>query len=263
MSAVTRARLTFLGSGDSQGVPRRWCDCEVWREPRAGGVNARRRSSALLHAGSERVLLDAAPEARLQLSDAGVRALDAVLVTHAHNDHVLGLGEIADMARWTGSTVPIFAPADVLPRIRERCAYLTRGAYAVRVPMRPLEAAGRRSAGWDVTAVRVPHGFNGHAYGLRFDRPHAAWGYLPDSLDLTDTAPWEALGLPVLGTSFRRENAPRATRSVYDMVGAAALLERLRPRRVVLTHLSHGVDVRQPPPTGTGFARDAMMIDVP
>jgi len=263
MSAVAHARLTFLGSGDSQGVPRWWCDCEVCREARAAGVNARRRPSAMLEDGGERVLLDAAPEARLQLSDAGVRALDAVLVTHAHNDHLLGLGEIADMARWTGTTVPVFAPAEVLPQIRERFAYLTRGPYAERLPMRPLEAAGRRFAGWDVTPVRVPHGFNGYAYGLRFDRPHAAWGYLPDSLDLTDTAPWEALALLVLGTSFRHETAPRHTRSVYDMVEAAALLQRLRPRRVLLTHLSHGVDVREPPPAGAGFARDGMMIDVP
>lgn len=255
--------LTFLGSGDSQGVPRWWCECPVCQEARASGRNARRRPSVLLEGAGERVLVDAAPEARLQLSEAGVRALDAVVLTHAHNDHLLGLGEVADMARWTGRTVPVYAPREVLPEIAQRFGYLTRGRYPERVPLRSLEQDAPRLAGWRVDAHRVPHGFNGHAYGLRFEGGGSAWGYLPDSLDLTDLEPWSGLALWILGTSHRHERAPRETRSVYDVGEAQALVARLRPRRTLLTHLSHGVDVREPPPRGLAFAADGMMIDIP
>lgn len=261
--AAVNGRLTFLGSGDSQGVPRWWCTCEVCREARQSGTNARRRPSALLEAAGERVLIDAAPEARLQLSEAGVRGLDAVLITHAHNDHLLGLGDVADMARWTGGTVPVYAPREVLPQVRERFAYLTRGRYPERVPLRALEDDPPLLAGWRVRPHRVPHGFNGTAYGFRFERPGTAWGYLPDSLDLDDLEPWRGLSLWVLGTSHRRERAARETRSVYDVAEAEALVARVRPARTVLTHLSHGVDVRDPAPAGMAFAADGMMVEIP
>jgi phosphoribosyl 1,2-cyclic phosphate phosphodiesterase len=262
LTAVTTATLRFLGAGDSQGVPRWWCRCPVCHEARTTGRNARTRPSAVI-GGSETILIDAAPELRSQCLRENFTAFDAVLITHAHNDHVLGLGDVGDFARHTGRPCPIYAPAEVLPTLRHRFGYLATGRYAELTPLLALESAGRTFAGYTVTAHRVPHGFNGWAYALRFERAGATWGYMPDCLDLEDLSPWRQLDLLVLGASFYRELAPRNTRSVYDVTEATALLAELAPKHPVLTHLGHGVDAREPAPGGVRYAHDGMVLALP
>jgi phosphoribosyl 1,2-cyclic phosphate phosphodiesterase len=113
-------RLRFLGSSDSQGVPRWWCRCSVCTEARTTGLNARSRPSVLLESKDERILIDAAPEFRLQITREQITSIDAVIITHAHNDHLLGLGDVADFARWTQHPTPIYAPTEVIPQIQQR-----------------------------------------------------------------------------------------------------------------------------------------------
>ena len=256
------AQLRFLGTSDSQGVPRWWCDCSVCAEARTGGRNARTRPGAVLE-GSEHVLLDTPPELRLQCSREGLMGFDAALVTHAHNDHLLGLGDLADWGRWTGSHCPVFAPEEVLPQIEARFPYLGSASYQARTPFRTVETAGRTFAGYSVTAIRVPHGFNGFSYALRFEREGKTWGYMPDCLGLTELEPWRDLELLILGASFYQEVAPLAGRSVYDVLEAAALATELKPKRTVLTHLGHGVDARKTPPEGLTYAYDGLVIPLP
>lgn len=265
-----RPTLRFLGASDSQGVPRWWCPCAVCEEARTTGLNARSRPSVVIEGAGEgaderpeRVLVDAAPELRLQCTREGLKGFDAALVTHAHNDHVLGLGDLADRARWTERPCPVYAPAEVLPALRERFGYLMRGAYLELAPLKALEGSSRSFAGYRLTPVKVPHGFNGWAYAFRFDGPRSSWAYVPDALGLTDLAPWRGLALLVLGTSFYLETAPLETRSVYDVREARALIAELRPGRTVFTHLGHGVDVRKPAPPGTLYARDGLRLELP
>ena len=256
------AQLRFLGTSDSQGVPRWWCGCSVCVEARTSGRNARTRPGAVLE-GGERVLIDTPPELRLQCSREGLTGFDAALVTHAHNDHLLGLGDLADWGRWTDLHCPVYAPAEVLPQIKTRFPYLNSESYQARTPFRTVETAGRTFAGYDVTAIRVPHGFNGFSYALRFEREGRAWGYMPDCLGLTELEPWRNLDLLVLGASFYQETAPIAGRSVYDVLEAAALATKLNPKQTVLTHLGHGVDTRKTPPEGLIYACDGLVIPMP
>lgn len=213
--------------------------------------------------GDEHVLIDTPPELRLQCSREKLTGFDAALVTHAHNDHLLGLGDLADWGRWTGTHCPVYAPEEVLPQIRTRFPYLNSESYQARTPFRTVETAGRTFAVYDVTAIRVPHGFNGFSYALRFERGGRAWGYMPDCLGLTALEPWRGLELLVLGSSFYREVAPVAGRSVYDVLEAAALVAELKPKRTVLTHLGHGVDARKTPPEGLIYAYDGLVIPLP
>lgn len=211
----------------------------------------------------QHILLDAPPELRLQCSREGLRGFDALLLTHAHNDHVLGLGDLADWGRWTGARCPVYAPAEVLPTVETRFAYLATASYQARTPFRVLEGAERTFAGYRVQAIRVPHGFNGFAYAFRFERGGKTWGYMPDCLGLTEPAPWRGLELLVLGSSFYHETAPLAKRSVYDVQEAAALVAELKPKETILTHLGHGVDIRKPAPDGLRYAHDGLVVALP
>lgn len=255
------AQLRFLGTSDSQGVPRWWCGCSVCAEARSSGVNARTRPAAVIE-GKKRILLDTPPELRLQCSREGLRGFDAALISHAHNDHLLGLGDLADWGRWTGNSCPVYAPAEVLPQLTARFPYLEAESYQARTPLLALPSA-RIFAGYRVEAIRVPHGFNGHAYGFRFERAGCAWAYLPDCLMLDDLEPWRGLELLVLGASFYYEDAPLAGRSVHDVQETAALVAELRPRRTLLTHLGHGVDARKRPPDGLRYAHDGLVVALP
>ena len=258
--------LRFLGSGDSQGVPRWWCSCPICAEARTGGLNSRLRPSVLLRSGGETWLIDPGPDFRAQALAAGLSGLSGVLVTHAHNDHILGLGDVMDFARWTGAEFPVLAPPDALEILRERFGYLFRGRLANRFAALP--AAGQRVGGWVVTNFPVNHGFNGLANALRFEalQHGSAWVYMPDAFQLEAASLEQLRGLRLLvtGASFWEEHAPPNTRSVHDVLEALALAERVKPEQLVLTHLGHDVDARRAGelPRWAVLAQDGMELDL-
>ncbi|GGJ65697.1 MBL fold metallo-hydrolase [Deinococcus aquiradiocola] len=244
------ATLHFLGTSDSKGVPRFWCACPVCHEARTGGHNRRTRPSALLRGwNGETLLLDCGPDLHAQLARLGGPFVpDAVLVSHAHNDHLLGLGDLLDYVTYAGKHLKIYAPAPVLPEIEERFRYAFRHAP----PVLPLPQAGLDVCGFRVQAFEVPHGANGTSHAFRFSSPQYRWAYMTDSIGVPPALAdaWlQDLDLLVLGTSFHDEShAPLTGRSVYDVREALNLPWARSARRVILSHLSHDIDVRQPVP---------------
>ncbi|MBB5235288.1 MBL fold metallo-hydrolase [Deinococcus budaensis] len=261
------AALTFLGTADSKGVPRFWCACPVCTDARAGGVNRRTRSAALLRGVGqggqpETLLLDAGPDLHAQLARLpGPLVPDAVLISHAHNDHLLGLGDLLDYVAYAGGRLRVYAPAEVVPQIAERFGY----AFRRGSPVQPLPQEGLDALGLRVRAFRVPHGANGHSHAFRLEGPGWAAAYVTDALDVPgDVAGTWLMGLDllVLGTSFADESGVlRAGRSVYDVREALALPWARAARRVYLTHLSHGVDARTLGlPGGWSCAHDGLTV---
>jgi len=259
--------LTFLGTADSKGVPRFWCACPVCAEARAGGLNRRTRSAALIRGTGqsgppETLLLDAGPDLHTQLARLPEPLVpDAVLISHAHNDHLLGLGDLLDYATYAGGHLDVYAPAGMIGQIADRFGY----AFRRGPPVQPLPEDGLEVADLRVRAFRVPHGANGHSHAFRLDRPGFAAAYVTDALDIPAevVGQWlENLDLLVLGTSFADESGvPHAGRSVYDVREALALPWARAARRVYLTHLSHGVDVRTLNlPEGWSCAQDGLTV---
>jgi phosphoribosyl 1,2-cyclic phosphate phosphodiesterase len=242
---MSSAQLTFLGSSDSQGVPRWWCNCEVCSEARETKVNARTRPSVLLEFEGAKILIDASPEFRLQATRENVQNLETVLITHAHNDHILGLGDVLDYLRWEGANTQIYAPESVLPQLEQRFAYAFKGKYASRFRAFPelLELYS-----WKIQSFEVPHGFNGTANAFKFERHGKTWVYCSDSIGLSDAIleqHFQNLELLILGTSFWDESsAVYSSRSVYDVLEALEVVKKVKPVKTVFTHLGHGVDAR-------------------
>jgi phosphoribosyl 1,2-cyclic phosphate phosphodiesterase len=256
---MTSPRLLFLGSGDSQGVPRWWCDCAVCAEARTTGANHRVRPAVLLSWEGARVLFDAPPELRERLVAHDIRSLDAVFLTHSHNDHVGGIVDLYDYVRWTAAPLPVHVPPRNHAMLLERYPWLPLRMGVARLDG-PVEFRGAR-----VEPFEVPHGANGLAYAYRIALAGRRFVYMPDSLDVPEALQDEwlrELDLLVLGTSFWREEASRALRSVLDVQEALRITGRVRPRRTIFTHLGHGVDRRQPLPDGHEFAWDGFATDV-
>ncbi|MFC5403669.1 MBL fold metallo-hydrolase [Cohnella soli] len=235
--------ITFMGTGDSMGTPRVYCDCVVCVEARETGVNRRLRSSLLLEEeGEAPLLLDCGPDWREQMEVAGLRNVKQALLTHAHFDHIGGLPEWADACRWTQAAASIGAPREVVRDVLSRFPWVDRQFRF------ETSDEGASYGDWRIMSWRVNHGKNGYSYAYRFD--HASrgvkWAYCSDAIDLTEEqkAPLAGLDLLVLGTSFVEEPYPMNTRSVYDMKEGLALVKEIKPDSVVFTHLSHDVDLR-------------------
>ncbi len=231
----------MLGTGDSMGVPRIYCDCGVCGEARQSGSNRRFRSSALVESGPHRFLLDCGPDWLQQMENLNLRALEHVLVTHAHHDHIAGLPEWADACRWTGKTGHVYAPSDVLQTINRQYPWLERHLRFHSI------YSYQSFFGWELTAWKVNHGKNGYSYAYKFEKAGYHWVYCPDSIALNEAeqAPMRGVQLLILGTSYYKEEYETAGRSVYDMVEALELVEQLQVEQAVFTHMSHGIDANR------------------
>jgi len=234
-------RLTFLGTGTSFGIPQIGCGCAVCRSARAPGSRDRRtRVGALVETDAgRRILIDTPPELRLQLVDADVGAIDAVLFTHDHADHTHGIDDLRAFSAATGRAVPAFASADTAAALARKFPYIfddamkplpgtykPEGHLELLAPGVPCEIAGV-----EVTPFVVPHG-HARVFGYRL----GPLGYVTDAKRLPDEAVDVLRGVRVLvlNALFRKPHPTHL--SIEEAVEAAG---RVGAERTYLTHLTH------------------------
>ena len=111
-----KASLTVLGSGTSMGVPTIGCGCEVCRS--TDPHDNRTRPSILVEYAGRVVLIDTTPDFRTQALREGIRQVDAVLYTHAHADHILGLDDLRPLSFLRPGKIPLYAREDTAEVIR-------------------------------------------------------------------------------------------------------------------------------------------------
>lgn len=118
---MTKARLTFLGTGTSQGLPIIGCRCD--RCASTDPKDKRFRASALVEYGGLTILIDAGPDFRSQMLAAGVRHLDAILLTHNHKDHTGGLDDVRALNYIDRRVVEVYCEDNVLRSLKAEYAY--------------------------------------------------------------------------------------------------------------------------------------------
>lgn len=228
-------RITILGSGTSSGVPRignDWGDCDP-TEPK----NRRRRVSVLVEHASATVVIDTGPDFREQMLEADVRRLDAVLFTHDHADHCHGIDDLRQFYHLSGQPVPCFASPETWAVLEARFAYIFAGtrfypATAVAYPMPSELVIGDLR----ISSFVQNHG-NVDSSGFRFDCDNKAFAYSTDVKTLPDTAVLAGLDLWVVDALRHR---PHPTHSHLDQT--LRWIDRLAPKRAVLTHMDQSMD---------------------
>ncbi len=260
-------RVTLLGSGGSGGVPLLggadeggdWGACDP-AEPR----NHRTRTSALVEGpGGGRLLIDAGPDLRQQLLAARVARVDAVLFTHAHADHILGIDDLRQINRNTGRALDAFGTRTTLQKLDSRFDYAFFGAtppFFFRPALEPRRVEyGERFeiAGLRVEAFRQDHGVM-DSLGVRICR----FAYSTDVVALPEESMGALEGLDtwVVGCFQRGPHKVHA-----DLGQVVDWVQRLRPRRTVLTHMGASMDygtlLRELPP-GIEPGHDGMVLEV-
>lgn len=237
--------ITILGCGSSGGVPRvgsGWGACDP-ADPR----NRRRRCSVLVERrsgeGSTAVLVDTSPDLREQLLDLGVTRLDAVLFTHEHADHTHGIDDLRPLVIHMRRRMPVYMDDETRRVVRDRFAYCFETPPGSDYPpileereIRHEVPLSIEGAGGPIEAMPLPvrHGSIG-ALGFRFDD----LAYVPDVSAMPDETEARLHGLDVLII-----DALRYTRhpTHFSVAEALALIERVRPRRAVLTNLHSDLD---------------------
>lgn len=251
--------VTFLGTSDAQGVPRIACTCEVCQTKK----QVRTRSSLLVTIEEETILIDVSPDFRHQFLQYGdpKRLPTHVLITHAHNDHMAGLGDYSDLCFWQQLTSTLYAPPEVIETLESRFPYIHQKRGTAMVGTRQVMIADV-----SITFHPVSHGHNGMANAIVFRQNAVKWAYMPDSFRLTEEQKKPLFGCDhlIMGTSYVREvHTPTELRSVYDVHEAIALANELAVKNVTFTHLSHAVDIVRDAsilPVSIQFAYDGMTL---
>ena len=237
--------LTILGCGSSGGVPRvgnDWGKCDP-----SNPKNCRRRCSVLLEQASAhgvtRVLIDTSPDLREQMLSAQVSHLDAVWYSHEHADHTHGIDELRAFFLIQRNRIPAYADAATASMLRQRFAYCFEqppgSGYPPILELCELKAGANvetNGAGGKITGLpfRVHHG-NIDALGFRL----GATAYVPDLNGIPDESVEALSGLDTLIIdSLRRTKHP----SHFSLAETLSWIERLAPRRAVLTNLHIDLD---------------------
>ena len=230
-----KATLTVLGSGTSMGVPTIGCTCAVCTS--SDPHDRRSRPSIMAQWDGHTVLIDTSPDFREQAIREQIRSIDAVLYTHGHADHILGLDDVRPLSfpRITGGgKIPLYADENTSRVLRHVFRYIFDGDYKygglAQVEIReingPVELFG---------AKFVPLVENHGDYPIEAYRFGAA-AYATDFSSIPDDTMAQLEGLDILILDALRHH-PHPTHSTLE--NSLQLVEKLKPKRAFFTHMSH------------------------
>ena len=232
-------KITILGCGPSNGVPTvtgEWGACNP-QNPK----NTRSRPSILIQLEDINILVDTSPDFRNQAINAGITSLDAILFTHEHADHIMGIDDLRSIARNMGRQIDVFASSTVLNQLINKFGYLfenhNQNIHDLYRPIYRPYAIINRFKIKDTTVIpfKQDHGIC-ESWGYRIEN----FAYSTDVVRLTDDSLELLHGLDCWVVDCLRKNPAHPTHAHWDVT--KEWIDRVKPKRVFLTHMNFETD---------------------
>lgn len=230
--------IRFLGTGTSYGVPVVGCDCAVCSstDPR----DTRLRSSVLVEDGDTRLLVDTGPDFRFQMLRARVSHLSAILWTHSHNDHIIGLDDVRPVSDKCGY-IPGYADARTMERLRgvfDYCFLQDRehGGFPRISPHVALPFQTLSFGTINATPLPISHGRAGEIFAWGFEQNGHRFVYASDCAGIPDASLEAMRGCDVFVVdALRQTEHPNH----FNIAQALEAVEKIDPQRAFFTHITH------------------------
>jgi phosphoribosyl 1,2-cyclic phosphate phosphodiesterase len=254
--------ITFFGTGTSLGVPMIGCDCRVCRstDPR----DKRTRASVHVETPEYAWMIDTGPDFRTQTLREGVRRIDAVVFTHSHTDHIMGLDDLRPFC-FGEKELPVYASEETMRDLERVFVFAFNGQNRWPGYLRPFPhvvTGPFRLGETEVTPLPVLHGRTAvNGYLLR-RRGELVAAYLSDCKEVPESVRTEIRGVRHLIVDALRYT-PHPTHMNIDE--ALALAREVAPGQTWLTHLSHDVlhaEAEAAMPPGVRLAFDGLKIEI-
>lgn len=228
-------KITFLGTGSSLGTPIISCKCDVCTSE--DSRDKRLRSSVMIEIEDKTLIIDAGPDFREQMLKYNTDSkLDAVLITHAHRDHIAGLDDIRPFNFIQNKAIRIYAEQNVIDLIHKTFFYsFGKDLYKYGTPkfdMIPIDEHKFYINGIEITPIRVFHSMP--MLGFRIKN----FAYITDAKKIEDS---ELKKLKNLDTLVINALRLKIHPSHFNLEEALNFIQKVNPRRAYLTHMSHRI----------------------
>jgi phosphoribosyl 1,2-cyclic phosphate phosphodiesterase len=225
-------KITFLGTGTSQGIPVIACDCKVCRSDNP--KDNRLRTSVLIEDNNQTIVIDTGPDFRQQMLRENVQKLDAIVYTHQHKDHVAGMDDIRAFNYKFKKDMDIYCTAEVEEALIREFPYVFSTYKYPGVP--EIKVHNIKNEPFNINGVEILP-----IEGLHYKLP--VFGYrINDFVYLTDVSfVSEKEKEKMKGADIIVLDALRKTPHIshFTMEQAVELLEELQPKQGYLIHISH------------------------
>jgi phosphoribosyl 1,2-cyclic phosphate phosphodiesterase len=253
-------RVTFLGTGTSHGVPVAGCDCKTCKstDPR----NKRNRTSVFIEDNSANILIDTPAEFRLAALAQNITSIDAVLLTHAHADHVAGFDDIRRYNELSGNEMPVYSGRATLDEIRRRFDYIFASTQegggkprASLIEIKPGRAFKVKKT--EIIPLQVMHG-DLEVLSFRMGK----FCYMTDVSMIPEPVYGALRGLDVLVLDALR---PEEHPTHFNLEQAISAAGRIGAKKTYFTHITHKlehVETGAGLPEGIFLAYDGLKVEI-
>lgn len=265
-------KIKFLGTGTSHGVPvvdcmmsgYELCPRGVCEASITDSKHRRGRASIFIEINNKNILIDVSADFREQVLREKIDKIDAVLLTHQHADHIMGMPDIRSYSRILENGLPLYASEETIKSITKTFSYIFDPNTFIGggIPSIERHIIGEEPVvveGVTFTPIPVIHGSCKGCYGYRFENV----AYIPDVKEIPESSYELLKDLDLLIIDCLRLDNPHVTHMILPE--SLEVIKRVKPKKALFTHMCHGIDYIEDKKLlndNIDFAYDGLFLEV-